>query len=169
MIIIKAWRHILAYISLLFYKLIFAGKLYVGKGTTWRKGFSLMIAPNGKVSIGDNCFFNNNCSINSLEDVSIGDGCIFGEGVKIYDHNHRFADFSVPLKREGYSTSNVTIGNRCWIGSNVLILKGANIGDNCVIGAGCIISGNIESGTLVKPSTNNVVEKIKPVNKSLDD
>jgi acetyltransferase-like isoleucine patch superfamily enzyme len=101
MIIIKAWRHILAYISLLFYKLIFAGKLYVGKGTTWRKGFSLMIAPNGKVSIGDNCFFNNNCSINSLGEVSIGDGCIFGEGVKIYDHNHRFADFSVPLKRGG--------------------------------------------------------------------
>lgn len=69
----------------------------------------------------------------------------------------------------GYTTGNVTIGNRCWIGSNVVILKGANIGDNCVIGAGCIISGNIESGTLVKPSTNNVVEKIKPVNKFLDD
>ncbi len=41
------------------------------------KGFSLMIGEKGKVIIGDNCFFNNDCSIaaNNLVDIS-GEYCL---------------------------------------------------------------------------------------------
>lgn len=44
----------------------------------------------------------------------------------------------------------MVIGNHCWIGSNVTILKETHIGDNCVIGAGLVISGKIKDGTLKK-------------------
>ena len=43
----------------------------------------------------------------------------------------------------------MSIGNRCWIGSNAVILKGAKIGDNCVIGAGCIVDTEIPPYSIV--------------------
>lgn len=160
MIFIKTLRHIIAFIKILFYRLIYGKRIYFGKKTTFRKDFSLMIGENGSVKIGDDCFFNNHCSVNSLQSVEIGDGSIFGEGVKIYDHNHRFRDPENGIKEQGYSVSSVKIGAHCWIGSNVVVLKGATIGNNCVVGAGCIVSGNVPDNSIVKIPYENRIERI---------
>lgn len=56
-----------------------------------------------KISIGNNVFFNNYCSIVSHESISIGDNCIFGENVKIYDHNYRF-NINGIKKNQGFSS-----------------------------------------------------------------
>lgn len=109
-----------------------------------------MIGKKGKIAIGNDCFFNHDCSLNSLEKIEIGKGCLFGENVKIYDHNHKFLDTSIPIKEQGYFMEKVCIGQHCWIGSNVVILKGTIIGDNCVVGAGCIVRGKVENGTVLK-------------------
>lgn len=99
----------------------------------------MMIGKNGEVNIGNNVFFNNYCSLNAIERIIIGDGTIFGENVKVYDHNHCYQDPNVPIKEQGFTSAPVNIGKHCWIASNVVILKGVTIGDNCVIGAGCVI------------------------------
>lgn len=161
MIIRKGLFHIKAMIKKKMYSLIYGKKILWGKNVTFRAGFSLSIDGDGKVTIDDDCFFNNNCSINCLQSVSIGKGSVFGENVKIYDHNHRFADFSIPIKVQGYSIGKVSIGDHCWIGSNVVILKGSQIEDNCVIGAGCIVNGFVPQGTIVKCNNELVYEKIR--------
>lgn len=148
MIILKIWYHLIAITQRLFYKMIYGDKLSIGRATTWRRGFSLMLDRNAKVEIGQNCFFNNDCSIASNKWITIGGGTIFGENVKIYDHNHRF-NRPIPIKEQGFSNGEIHIGKHCWIGSNVVILKGTDIGDNCVIGAGCVISGEIPKNSLV--------------------
>ena len=109
-----------------------------------------MISKKGYIEIGDKCFFNNGCSLNANKYIHIGEGTIFGENVKVYDHNHRFRDFSKPIKEQGFSDGEVVIGKHCWIGSNVALLKNTHIGDNCVIGAGCVVDGEIQDNTLVK-------------------
>lgn len=78
----------------------------------------------------------------------------------MYDHNHRFADAVVKIKEQGFTTAPVNIGNRCWIGSNVVILKGACIGNNCVIGAGCIIAQEIPDNSIVTMDRQLKIEKI---------
>ena len=78
---------------------------------------------NGLISIGDNVFFNRDCSINSHKHIEIGDDCIFGENVKIYDHNHVFNRINQLIRNQGYTNENVIIGKNCWIGSNVIILS----------------------------------------------
>lgn len=164
MFILKIWFHVMATLKKIFYKIIYSSRnLSIGKHTTWRRNFLLMIESGGKVLIGDNCFFNNNCTIGANRQVKIGEGTIFGENVKIYDHNHKFANLKVGIKEQGFSNGTVSIGSHCWIGSNVCILKNADIGDNCVIGAGCIITGKIRNNTIVKVNTENqyLVEKIK--------
>lgn len=134
--------------------------LVLGKQVFWRSGFSIIIENDGQLVIGDHCLFNFNCSLNCLGEIRIGDHTILGEGVKIYDHNHRFNLRNANISDQGMSIGTVRIGRNCWIGSNVVILKGAEIGDNCVIGAGCVVSGKIPSDSLLRPSTNYSIEKI---------
>ena len=161
MLLIKLYFHIVAEIKKAIYKITNRNRVSFGRGFTFRKRFNLLVDKNGNLEIGENCFFNNDCSINCLNYISIGDGSIFGEGVRIYDHNHKFSDVTRPIKEQGYSLGNVKIGKHCWIGSNVIILKGADIGDNCVIGAGCVISERIKDGSIVKLSYTNLVEPIR--------
>lgn len=147
--VIKLWCHMKAGIKKIAYKMIFGKRLKIGKGTTWRHGFHIAIEDNGRVEIGDNCFFNNGCSINSLQCISIGDGTIFGSNSHVYDHNHRFRDEKQSIKEQGYSVADTVIGKHCWIGTNVVILKGVHIGDNVTIGAGVVVREDVAEGSVI--------------------
>lgn len=148
MFIYKLYCHIISFVKKVIYKLIYRKKLHFGKNLQFRKWFTLLLE-GGEVIIGDNVFFNNSCTICSMQKIVIGNGTIFGENVKIYDHNHKYSTIGILIKHQGYSSAPIKIGNDCWIGSNVTILKGVSIGDNCVIGAGCVIFKDVPSNTLV--------------------
>lgn len=158
--IIAGWYHLLAKIRLIVFKILFGNRLIIGRKTTWRKGFSILVNKGAKIKIGKNCFFNNYCSLTAMKLIEIGNGTLMGENVKLYDHNHRFRYINKPIKEQGYSVDEIKIGKHCWIGSNVVILKGTHIGNNCVIGAGCVVSGEIPDNTILK-LTNNNQEKVK--------
>lgn len=152
MLILKIIYHFQAIVYMILIKNIYklgGGKLITGKRLTFRKSFSVMIDKHGEIVIGNNVFFNNYCSLNAINHISIGDGTIFGENVKVYDHNHCYKNPDVPIKEQGFTSSPVNIGKHCWIGSNVVILKGVSIGDNSVIGAGCVVYKDVPSGTIV--------------------
>ena len=117
-----------------------------------------IFADGGQVNIGKGTFLNNDCSINSNQSVVIGANTLLGEGVKIYDHNHRVIDGVV--SHSELDSAPVSIGSDCWIGSNVVILPGVSICDKVIIGAGSVVTKNITiPGTYV---TENV--KLKKLN-----
>jgi len=162
MYLLKIRFHIVAFIKVLIYKLLFGKKFIIGKKSTFRRNFHVMIEDNGKVQIGSNVFFNNGCSLSSLKLIEIGDHTIFGENVLIYDHNHKFRKSDSSVKEQGYSIEEVKIGKNCWIGSNVVILKGVHIGDNSVIGAGCVVNFDVPNNTILKvDSSCYILEKKK--------
>ncbi len=107
----------------------------------------IVVGPNACLTVGERTYFNEGSMISCLEAVSIGHGCRFGPNVKIFDNDHRFS------AKHGVSqehiTAPVTIGAHCWLGANVTVLRGTQIGDNCVIGAGCVVKGSIPAGSLV--------------------
>lgn len=41
------------------------------------------------------------------------------------------------------TVARITIGNDCWLGANVSILKGSRIGDGAVIGAKALVKGDV--------------------------
>ena len=108
----------------------------------------IQVHGNGTAELGSRVYMNQGCIVSCHNRISIGEGCLLGPGVKIFDNNHKFS------RLEGVSselrTGEIIIGRNCWIASDVIILKGAKIGDNCVIGAGCIIDQPIPEGTIVR-------------------
>lgn len=134
------------------------------KNVVFRDNCKIRIRKDAELYIGEQVFFNSNCSINCMEKVEIGDNTQFGESVKIYDHNHKFNDPELLIKDQGFSVDAVKIGKNCWIGSNTVILKGVEIEDNVVIGANCVISQNIPEFSLVKNNGSLHIEKIERKN-----
>lgn len=53
------------------------------------------------------------------------------------------------------------IGDNCFIGVNAVILPGVHIGDEVVIGAGSIVTKDIESNSLAVGNPARVIRKIK--------
>lgn len=136
-------------------KLFNNGKIEIGRNTEFAAYCDHEVHGNGKLIIGNRVYMNRYCMISAHDQVTIGDNCLFGPGVKIFDNNHLHnpkTGVSTDLK-----TAPISIGKNCWIASNVVILKGSTIGDNCVIGTGCIIHGDIPSGSVVKCKQNLII------------
>lgn len=124
------------------------GSIHIGNNFSTRS-YVKLLADGGNIKIGSNVFMNNNCSINCMGNISIGDDCLFGESVKLYDHNHNFADLNKRISEQGFDIGFITIGNNCWFGSNVTVLNNVTIGDNVVIGANSLIYKSVPSNTIV--------------------
>lgn len=135
------------------------GRISLGRNIELAPYVDIQAHRSGHISIGERTYMNRFCMISCHGEVTIGANCMFGPGVKIFDNNHLFA------KDKGVSTDlrigEISIGNNCWIASNVILLKGAEIGDNCVIGAGCIIDSPIPTNSLVKISQQQSIEPLK--------
>lgn len=118
------------------------GKFKYGKIIA-RRGLSVF-CDGGHVQLDDGVFLNNNCSINSRSRILVGKHTLFGEGVKIYDHDHAI-DLQGLVSKDIFHTAPISIGSNCWIGSNSVILKGVDICDGAIIGAGAVIVKSIDS------------------------
>lgn len=134
-------------------------ELYFEKDLMFRNGFFIKIL-GGKVVIKSGCFFNNYCSINSLGYIEIGNNCIFGEGVKLYDHNHKYKRDEI-ISNSGYNIGKIVIGDNVWIGSNAIILKDVTIGNNVVIGANSVIYKSVPDNSVVISNSQLIIKPMK--------
>ncbi len=131
-------------------------QLDIDQGVILKNFCSLEVNDYAKLTIGKNVFFNAGCSIRCKESISIGDYCLFGDGVKLFDNNHHYSNYHVEAL--SFSTAPITIGEKCWIGANSIILKGVTIGDNVIIGAGATIYKDIPSNSIVTSSGNLTIK-----------
>lgn len=123
-------------------------------------GYSTLVVSNGgKLSIGTSVYLNEGCMISCKSSIEIGENCKFGPGVMIFDNNHKY-DAQNGVSDE-HTSSPIIIGKNCWIAANVVILKGTVIEDNCVIGAGSIVSGHILKGSIVTNSREVIIRKME--------
>lgn len=117
--------------------------------------------------IGKNFFGNFNLTIQDDAEVTIGDYCDFGPNVTIVTPVHPM----LPNERREMLTADgekkhlcyakpVHIGNNCWFGASVTVLPGVTIGDNCVIGAGSVVTRDIPEGSFAAGVPCKVIRRI---------
>ncbi len=124
------------------------GSLRIGHGFKMRDGAKIRVRKDAVCTIGNNTSVNSNNIIVCRESITIGDGVELSPGVQIYDHDHDFRAEG-GIHENKYKTAPVVIGNNVWVGANSIILRGTTIGDNCVIGAGCVVKGDYPSNTVI--------------------
>jgi len=113
---------------------------------------------NSKITIGGNSILRGS-TVWASEEISIGKNFVSAPYAWIVDHD---AHGILPEQRSTrYSKSApIKIGDNVWLGYRVLVLKGATIGDNCVIAAGAIVTGDIPANSVAAGVPARVVKKV---------
>lgn len=68
----------------------------------------------------------------------------------------------LPVLREHHYTYCIPVisGRNVWVGANVSILPGVTIGDNCVIGAGSVVTHSIPANSVTYGAPCEAVREI---------
>ena len=101
-----------------------------------------------EVSLGDNSGIGVNALISSY--VSIGNNVMMGPECMMYTTNHGMAQLDIPMwKQKSSEPRPIVIGNDVWIGARVVILPGVHVGNGSVIGAGAVVTKDVEPYSIV--------------------
>jgi tetrahydrodipicolinate N-acetyltransferase len=99
----------------------------------------------GTLTIGHATNVNGLTKILVAREVSIGAECTLSWNVQILDNDfHALTVGGVTHE----SSAPVHIGDRVWIGTAVVVLKGVTIGDGAVIAAGAVVTSDVAPGAI---------------------
>ena len=91
--------------------------------------------------------------------VSIGDNVTIAPGVRFTTHD---ASASYYLPGASDLFGRITIGNHCFLGMGVIVLPGVEIADDCIVGAGSVVTkSSLEPGSVI---AGNPAKKICTIN-----
>ena len=120
-----------------------------GKGFTTGKNCRIEIFPGGSLKTGKNCRIGDNVHIVASNKVVLGEECLLASHIFISDTSHGTYSGDeqdspdVPPNYRSLTSDSVVIGNNVWIGENVCILPGSEIGFSSIIGSNSVVTGKI--------------------------
>jgi acetyltransferase-like isoleucine patch superfamily enzyme len=147
-------------------------KIALGKGVAMAYGCLLDArgTSNQGITIGDNVIIGRNTSIVCKDgdirignEVGIGAGCMLsavsGNRLEIGDHvmiapyvyiggvSYNFERTDMPLYEQGtHPQGGSRIGDNVWLGANVTVLDGVDVGQNAIVAAGAVVTKDIPAG-----------------------
>jgi len=113
------------------------------------------------VSIGDRCLIGRGSGIVGHLSIEIGDDVWTGHYVYITDQNHGYDDPDLPISRQVQPERPVRIGSGSWIGNGSVVLPGAEIGRNVVIGANSVVTGTIPDHSIAVGAPARVIKRLE--------
>lgn len=121
---------------------IYFKKLYVG----YKSYLAANVVGRGYLHLGANSTVNHGVEI--IGKVYIGNNVRIGSGTKIIASNHTISDPYIPIHHMQTKGKGIIIDDNVWLGANVIILDGVKIENNVVVGAGSVVTKNIEKNSI---------------------
>lgn len=118
------------------------------------------------IKIGNNVGISGT-TIYARKRIIIGDGTCIGGNSKILDNDFHPTDLE--KRKELLQNANggdlyelipakeIKIGNNCFIGCNTIILKGTELGDGCIVGAGAVVSGKFPDNCVIAGNPAQII------------
>lgn len=110
----------------------------------------------GDISVGRRTNLEPDCEV--IGNVSIGNFCAIARRNLVQQTNHemdkpalqmRFYEEVMDTKLEHTSSGPVDIGHDVWIGAQSIVLSGVSVGDGAIIGAGSVVTKDVEPYAVV--------------------
>ena len=125
-------------------------------------------APGAYIRIGNNVGMSG-VTIYARKGIEIGENTAIGGNTKILDND--FHPIEAEARNKHLADKNggdsdlvpakpIKIGKNCFIGCNAIILKGTELGDGCVVGAGAVVSGKFEANSVIVGNPARVIKKV---------
>ena len=125
-------------------------------------------APGAYIRIGNNVGMSG-VTIYARKGIEIGENTAIGGNTKILDND--FHPIEAETRNKLLMDKNggdsdlvpakpIKIGKNCFIGCNAIILKGTELGDGCVVGAGAVVSGKFEANSVIAGNPARVIKKV---------
>lgn len=125
-----------------------------------------------KININRMCHFENDVIIGDRSGIgansflhgptTIGKCVMIGSDCYIYTRNHEFNRTDIPMIDQGFKgKKEVIIEDDVWIGSRVTILPGVRIGKGSIIGAGAVVTKDVEPYSIVGGVPAKLIKKRK--------
>jgi len=110
------------------------------------------------IEIGENFYSNHNLVILDPAKVIFGDNVFIGPNCGFYTAGHPI-DYKERNKGLEYAKP-IVVGNNVWFGGNVTVLPDVTIGNNCIIGAGSVVTKNIEDDSIAVGNPCKIIKKV---------
>lgn len=108
------------------------------------------------VRVGKGTYLNRNTEIVAAVSVTIGRDCKIARDVLIMDTDQH------AVSTGELRNLPVEIGDRVWLGSRAIILKGVSIGHDSVVGAGAVVTKSVPPYSLVVGPAAGVIRSLDP-------
>lgn len=146
------------------------GKKYIRYGKNFTTGTGCRLEAykfdkkKPKLEIGNNVQINDYVHLSCAEFLIIGDNVLIASKVYITDLNYgsysgeeQSSPQEIAKERKIY-TKPVKIGNNVWIGENVSVLSGVEIGENAILGANSVVTKDIPKNCIVAGNPAKVIK-----------
>jgi acetyltransferase-like isoleucine patch superfamily enzyme len=94
------------------------------------------------VIIENNVYLGSGCHFNIGKQIRIGSNCMIASGCSFIDNDHGTARGQL-LREQLGKYSSIQIGEDCWLGANVIVLKGVTISKGAIVAAGAVVNKSI--------------------------
>jgi acetyltransferase-like isoleucine patch superfamily enzyme len=106
-------------------------------------------------------------TISAAAEVVIGRNAMLARNVYISDHKHAYDDVEQDISSQGISEPEpVRIGDGAWLGQNVCVLPGVQIGKHSIIGANAVVTKSVPDFSIAVGSPAVVIKKYNPITRS---
>lgn len=118
-------------------------------------------ARDGRLEMGNNIRINSNTCIGASDGgkIIIGDNVLIAQNVVLRASDHGHSSIDIPIIQQGHTGGEIIIEDDVWIGANSVITRNVTIGSHSIIGAGSIVTKDVEPYSIVGGSPARLISK----------
>jgi len=117
------------------------------------------------IRIGSGTAVGNDFVITSNAAVQIGRDCLLSYRVTVMDHSHVTGPGVAPVTSGLTDGKPISIGDKCFLGCNVVIMPGVTLGENCVVGANSVVTKSFEARSVIAGAPAKLLRKLDDVSR----
>jgi len=134
----------------------------LGDNISFMKNSYVYAHDGGRLVIGNNFTMNTNSQLGaSFGEIVIGNDCAIAPNCVLRASNHTFDNPNIPFRGQGHTYGEIIIEDDVWIASNCVVAANTRIGKSSVVGAGSVVTKDVEPYSVVGGVPAKLIKKRK--------